>query len=197
MPRVSEAERPQRQKRLVDAAWRCLERQSFAELRVEDICREAGLSKGSFYGYFRSKRDLLYALVDDDFTVLAVAAGEGAAARDGADRMRSFARAVLDGAADRARTQLRADIWAAAAQDPELESRLRQGIAVRRAIVRGWVEEAVASGTIAEVPANALASVLLALADGLSLHHRVDPDAFRWENVRIAVESMLSGLGAR
>ena len=197
MPKVSKAERPLRRKRLVDAAWRCLERQSFADLRVEDVCREAGLSKGSFYGYFRAKSDLLYALVDDDFTVLAVAARDGAATSDGADGLRSFARAVLEGAENRARTQLRADIWAAAAQDPELESRLRQGIAVRRAIVRGWVEHAVATGTIGEIPANALASVLLALADGLSLHHRVDPDAFRWENVRVAVEAMLSGLGAR
>lgn len=194
MPRVSEAERPLRQKRLVDAAWRCLERQSFAELRVEDICREAGLSKGSFYGYFHAKRDLLFALVDDDFMVLAVAAAEGAAERSGARRIRAFAEAVLQGAENRARMQLRADIWAAAVQDPELEARLRQGIAVRRAIVGGWIEEAVASGRIAEVPANALASVLLALADGLSLHHRVDPDAFRWENVRIAVEAMLAGL---
>lgn len=193
MPRVSEAERPLRQQRLVDAAWRCLARQSFAELRVEDICREAGLSKGSFYGYFHAKRDLLFALVDDDFTVLAVAAG-GAGQSGGPERIRAFAQAVLHGAEDRSRMQLRADIWAAAVQDPELEARLRQGIAVRRAIVSGWIEEAVASGDIAEVPANALASVLLALADGLSLHHRVDPDAFRWENVRIAVEAMLAGL---
>ena len=58
----------------------------------------------------------------------------------------------------------------------------------------GGSRSAVAAGTIGEIPANALASVLLALADGLSLHHRVDPEAFRWENVRIAVEAMLSGL---
>ena len=156
-----------------------------------------GLSKGSFYGYFKSKRDLLYALVEDDFTVLAVAAGRvlaRVAARIACARLHG---PYWTSAEDRARTQLRADIWAAAVQDPALESRLRQGIAVRRAIVRGWVEEAVAAGTIGEIPANALASVLLALADGLSLHHRVDPDAFRWDNVRIAVEAMLSGLDAR
>lgn len=193
MPRVSETERPARQKRLVDAAWRCLERSSFAELRVEDVCKEAGLSKGSFYGYFAAKRDLLYALVDDDLAVLVIAAQEGSTAQ-GADGIRAFARAVLHGAEDRARMQLRADIWAAAAQDRELETRLRDGIARRRAIVRGWVEDAIQAGTLAEVPANALASVLLALADGLGLHHRVDPSGFGWENVRVAVEALLLGL---
>jgi AcrR family transcriptional regulator len=196
VPRVSEAERPRRQKRLVDAAWRCLERGSFGDLRVEDICQEAGLSKGSFYGYFASKRDLLCALVDDDFAVLLTAAAEGSQMHGGADGLRQFAKAVLRGAEDGARMQLRADIWAAAAQDRELEGRLRDGIARRRAIVRGWVEQEIEAGTMTELPANALASVLLALADGLTLHYRVDPDGFRWENVRLALEAMLSGLEA-
>jgi AcrR family transcriptional regulator len=193
MPRVSEAERPLRRKRLVDAAWRCLERGSFAELRVEDVCREAGLSKGSFYGYFDAKRDLLFELVDDDISVLAADAREGSV-EDGRSRLQAYAQAVLRSAEDDARVQLRADVWAAAQADKVLEDRLRDGIARRRAVVRGWVEDAIAEGTMAEVPANALASVLLALADGLGLHHRLDPDGFRWQNVRAAVEALLSGL---
>jgi AcrR family transcriptional regulator len=181
----------------VDAAWRCLERGSFSDLRVEDICQEAGLSKGSFYGYFAAKHDLLYALVDDDFAVLLASAAEGSQMHGGGGGgLRRFAQAVLRGAEDGARMQLRADIWAAAVQDRELERRLRDGVARRRAIVRGWVEQEIEAGTMADVPANALASVLLALADGLTLHYRVDPDGFRWENVRLAVEAMLSGLEA-
>lgn len=35
-----------------------------------------------------------------------------------------------------------------------------------REVVRRWIEEAVASGGLIEIPADALASVLLALADG-------------------------------
>ena len=70
MPRVSEAERPARRRRLIDAAWRCLARGSYADLRVEDVCAEAGLGKGSFYGYFESKRDLFYTLADEDSELL-------------------------------------------------------------------------------------------------------------------------------
>jgi hypothetical protein len=92
--------------------------------------------------------------------------------------------------------QLRADLWSAVASDEALANRLRDGIARRRAVVRGWVEDAIAEGSLAEVPANALASLLLALADGLSLHYRLDPEAFRWENVRLALEGLLSGLRA-
>jgi AcrR family transcriptional regulator len=195
MPRVSEAERPLRRQRLIDAAWRCLGRTSFADLRVEDICSEAGLSKGSFYGYFASKHDLLLTLLESDLSVLAATAHEGAGT-DGAARLRAFALAVLRSAEDASRMQLRADLWAAVASDPALADRLRDGIARRRAVVRGWVEDAIAEGSLAEVPANALASLLLALADGLALHYRLDPEGFRWENVRLAVEALLSGLRA-
>ena len=51
-------------------------------------------------------------------------------------------------------------------------------------------------GELREVPANALASVLLAMADGLMLHAAIDPSAFRWENVGRAVEALLEGIAA-
>ena len=35
-------------------------------MTVDDVCAEAGLSKGAFYTHFSSKRALLDALVDDD-----------------------------------------------------------------------------------------------------------------------------------
>jgi AcrR family transcriptional regulator len=38
----------------------------FANTRVEDVAREAGLSKGAVYFYFKSKRDLFVGLVLDD-----------------------------------------------------------------------------------------------------------------------------------
>jgi AcrR family transcriptional regulator len=195
VPRISDAERPLRRQRLIDAAWRCLARGSFLELRVEDVCGEAELSKGSFYGYFDSKRALLYALVDDDLAVLeAMAPAVDSGPANAIGRLRAFALAVLRSAEDRPRVQLRADAWAAAAEDPDLARRLREGIARRRAMLRGFVEAAVAAGELGEVPANALASVLLALADGLTLHHNIDPTGFRWRNVRAAVDVLLSGL---
>ena len=47
-------------------------------------------------------------------------------------------------------------------------------------MIRRWVEEAIASGEIIDLPANALASVLLGLNDGLMLHRAVDDGGFRW-----------------
>lgn len=195
VPRVAEADRPARRRRLIDAAWRCLARGSYADLRVEDVCTEAALSKGSFYGYFETKRDLFYTLVDDDSNLLEqAAAADAGASGDATMRLLLFARASLRAAEDPARVQLRADIWAAVANDEVLRDRLREGNTRRRMILRAWIEQAVDEDAIADVPANALAALMLALVDGLALHRRLDPGGFRSENIQRTLETLLAGL---
>jgi hypothetical protein len=44
------------------------------------------------------------------------------------------------------------------------------------------------------MPANAFGAVLVALVDGLMLHHSVDPTGFRWENIRKVVDILLNQL---
>lgn len=45
--------------RILEAARRHFEGRSYAETRVEDICREAGISKGAFYLYFSTKEEMM------------------------------------------------------------------------------------------------------------------------------------------
>ncbi|OOM74184.1 fatty acid metabolism regulator protein [Clostridium puniceum] len=47
-----------------------LEKQGYEKLKIEDICKKAGVSVGSFYNYFNSKNDILteiYKRADDYF----------------------------------------------------------------------------------------------------------------------------------
>jgi TetR/AcrR family transcriptional regulator, transcriptional repressor for nem operon len=46
---------------LLDAALGCIRAQGYAATTVDDLCRAAGVSKGSFFHYFRSKEDLAVA----------------------------------------------------------------------------------------------------------------------------------------
>lgn len=56
------------------------------------------------------------------------------------------------------------------------------------------ISEAVDTGELVDVPANALAAIFLALGDGLMLHRLLDPQGFRWPLVHRAVEALLEGL---
>lgn len=197
MPKIAPIVRQERREALIEAAWRCAGRKGFSDLTVDEICAEAGVSKGAFYGYFDSKQDLLLALLDDDAAQLeAVAETLQRARLQGIERLRRFTRAMLQRGEDRARVQVRADLWAAASTDQAVRERLSLSVAHRRARLRRWIEEAVRQGALREIPTNAFASILLALGDGLFLHGGMDLSAFRWQNIGKALDVLLQGVSA-
>ena len=56
------AEGPKR--KLLDAALRVIRAQGYAGSSVDDICREAGVTKGSFFHHFKGKDDLAVAATE-------------------------------------------------------------------------------------------------------------------------------------
>lgn len=182
---------------LIDAAWRCAAESGFRDLTVDDVCGQADVSKGAFYGYFAQKQDLLLALLEDDAAALdAELARITKGSSSGVERVRRFARVMLARGEDPARVQVRADLWAELLTDDAVRSHLADATERRRELVRSWIEEAVQSGELVAIPANALASILLALTDGLMLHGALDRSAFQWRNIRRAIDVLLAGLGA-
>ena len=59
MGRTSDA-RP----RLIAAMAELVHRRGYVDVGVDDVCRAAGVQKGSFYYFFKSKRDLMLAALD-------------------------------------------------------------------------------------------------------------------------------------
>jgi AcrR family transcriptional regulator len=195
MPKLRPETRTERRQLLIDAAWRCAAERGFRDLTVDDVCAEAGVSKGAFYGYFQTKQDLLLALLEDDSSALdAELERITGATASGVERVRRFAQAMLARGEDSARVQVRADLWADVLSEDLVRGRLAAATDRRRRRLRSWIEEAVASGEVVEIPANALASILLSLADGLMLQGALDPAAFRWRNIRKAIDVLLAGI---
>src|SRR5207302_4299670 len=54
-----------RRAQLLDAAKRVFARRGYPAANIADICEEAGVARGTIYQYFRNKRDVLIALLDD------------------------------------------------------------------------------------------------------------------------------------
>lgn len=50
----------QKRKKIVDKAWELFAKNGYKETKVEDITKDLGISKGSFYIYFATKDELLY-----------------------------------------------------------------------------------------------------------------------------------------
>ncbi len=194
MPKLAVAAKEERRKQLIDAAWRCVARGGYRRLSVDDICAEAGLSKGAFYTYFEHKQDLLLALLDDDAAGLNEVLADAAGRPGGVEQIRRFVAALVDRGSDTGAVQLRADLWAEISADEMLRARFLEAMQHRRIELADLIADAVAAGELVEVPANALAAIFLALGDGLMLHRVLDPSGFRWPNVRRAVDVLLAGL---
>ena len=195
MPKIAIEARERRRQELIDAALICVARGGYHNLTIDDVCAEAKLSKGAFYTYFNQKLDLLVALLDDDAASLAdLMSDVGGSDRSGIERIRSYLRAVLERSEDRAVVQMRTDLWAEVRDDPEVQRRFAETVCQRRVVLAGWIDDAVQSGELAEIPANAFASILLALADGLMLHYSIDRSGFRWANIRTALTVLLDGI---
>jgi AcrR family transcriptional regulator len=195
VPKITAEARAARRQDLIDATWRLLTRAGWRDLTVDEICAEADASKGTFYGYFDRKQDLLLALLDDEAAAIEnLLADLGTQQLPAVQQLRRFARAMLRRAADPARVQLRADLWAALAGEPATRERFAATVRRQRVAVRELIEHGLQTGELAAVPANALASILLALTEGLVLHGALDPKAFRWTNVYRALDAVLDGV---
>jgi TetR/AcrR family transcriptional regulator, repressor for uid operon len=195
MPRLADATRIERRQQLIDAAWRCVGDRAFQSLSVDDVCAEAGVSKGAFYVYFEQKQDLLLALIDDEAARIDDVMQQLQRSQvGGVERLRRFARAMVKLGEDPAGLQIRADMWAEMSSSPEVREHWAGVVRARRAALRAWIEESEAAGELGPVPANALAAILLALGDGLLLHAGLDPSGFRWVNVGKALDAMFDGI---
>ena len=71
MPKISAASAAHRRAHILDAARHCFA-ESGIHVSVDEICAQAGISKGAFYVYFSSKDAAIEALAEDHKRVIAV-----------------------------------------------------------------------------------------------------------------------------
>jgi len=69
-PRVTKR-RAETRARLLDAAFRVFADKGFGHARIEDVCAEAGYTRGAFYSQFASLEELFFTLYDERATLIA------------------------------------------------------------------------------------------------------------------------------
>jgi TetR/AcrR family transcriptional regulator, transcriptional repressor of aconitase len=67
MPKISEEKRQARRDQILAASWRCFSRRGIHSTSMEDIIREANLSSGAVYLYYKSKDELCLAAFSSAF----------------------------------------------------------------------------------------------------------------------------------
>jgi AcrR family transcriptional regulator len=65
MPKISKEQKISRKKQIMQAAIICAARKGFHQTSMRDICREAKMSIGAVYNYYRSKEEILAAITKE------------------------------------------------------------------------------------------------------------------------------------
>ena len=128
MPKISAASAARRRAHILDAARQCFA-ESGIHVSVDEICAKAGVSKGAFYVYFRSKDAAIEALAEDHKRVIAAFAK-----LDSLDALIEKLTALTT-ARTTASNRLELETWTHALQLPPLRAALQHNVdGLRRAL---------------------------------------------------------------
>ena len=184
--------------RLLDAAGRVFRRRGFEGASVEQITAEAGFTRGAFYSNFKSKDELIIAMLEDhvaqsirrNLDLLAVHKNLA----DFIEALRAMDRTRQDPLGRSPLLHIEMILYVARAEKrrPELAKRLR----ARRKLVSDIVETTVKNGGGGRALNPAwTAAVVLALEDGFRLHRLIDPETTPPDSFLRAITDLQRAIG--
>jgi AcrR family transcriptional regulator len=185
--------------KLFEAAARVFEQQGIGGVSIEVIAVAAGFSRGAFYSNFKSKDELIIAMIEDHVErsirrhLDLLARHDNLA--DYIDALKSMDRSRQDPLARSPLLHMEMILFVARAEKrrPELAERLR----ARRKLIADIVETASRnSGKNGSLNPAWTGAIVLALEDGFRLHRLIDPETTPADSFLRAIGDLQKALGA-
>jgi TetR/AcrR family transcriptional repressor of uid operon len=176
MPKLDEDTQRARREQILDAAQRCFARDGFHNTTMAVICREAGISPGALYLYFKSKEELIEGIVEREKGNLAQDLAAIGNATDFFAALGRLAEAYcLEEPIEKVRMQV--EINAEALRNPAVGRIVAE---IDRFVVESFqrlLTDAEAEGRIKLVAdAATVVQVMTMIGDGLFLRRALNPD---------------------
>jgi AcrR family transcriptional regulator len=164
--------------RLIEAAGQVFAERGFYGASVEEIAERAGFSRGAFYSNFETKDDLFLAVLDshieEEMTLTAEALGEDPSEEVILEFLHDYS--VRRSKEARRWTLLWAEFWLHVLRKPELAPKLAERQRKGRTAIAKIIESRCRQlGIDPTLPPEDLASLIMAVDDGLVLQEHLDP----------------------
>ncbi len=192
-PDVSDERRPQ----IIEAALKVFARKGYRKVTMPDIAREAGLSIGGVYWYFKGKDEIVQAMMEDvfqkDLSALDLLIKEGSSS---VQRLKSFVAAYVENYNEAQwMNSIGIEFYGESVHNPKAQVFIQDYLSrYRRALVQ-LIEQGIQRGEFRPVDAEDTANAILALEEGLSLLVVADPANIRLtKSFQTALDLMLDGL---
>ena len=192
-PNVSD----ERKKQILDAATTVFAKKGFADARMEDIANEARLSKATLYLYFKSKDDIIAAILDHFYNrgmqdLQMLQGYEGSIT----DLLLLLTRFFGAEAEEMMRMlPIAFEFYALAARREDVRQFLKGYFQGYRAGLAALVQMGIERGEFRAVDPEETAIILSAIYEGLGVLEATDPATVQWQIMgEKAVQLLLDGL---
>lgn len=180
---------------LLDAALRRFSIAGYSAASVDEICQEAGVSKGAFYHHFPSKQALFLALLEG--WLKAIDAGLDSLRQSSVPatlmHMTRLLPVVFESADERLPMFL--EFCLQASREEKIWEAMIAPYRHYRAYFQQLIEDGIAEGSLKAVDPQAAAQLILSLAVGLLVQGVLDPTGADWPNVATqSMEILMKGL---
>jgi AcrR family transcriptional regulator len=190
-----------RRRQIHEAALTCFGQKGYHMATMDDIVAESGLSKGTLYWYFPSKKELFASLLDDTMQQFgdewqALVASPELGAVEKLKTSLAFFRTEMGSMSPLVDILLEA--WSLLRHDEDIEGRLREFYNPFVDLMTGIVEDGIAEGVFDVDSPQESAIVIVTLFDGILLAISTGLDLGDWNQILDSAETMvLRALGVR
>lgn len=175
----------ERRKQILDAAEKVFTQRGFNKARMDDIVAESGLSKGALYWYYKSKDELILALMDRFFAG-EMQAGEELISTEGDARQQLeafFEAAYKDIRRFEGRMSLGYEFFSLAARTEEVREAIRGYYRRYQAILSQIIQQGIDSGEFIFIDPDDAATAAISILEGMALMWFIDPELLDWDRI--------------
>jgi AcrR family transcriptional regulator len=177
--------------KITESAIKLFSARGFNAASVDDICEEAGVSKGAFYHHFESKQTLFLALLDGWLQTIdsAIEASSDKTAPETFMQMTEAFPYIFGTAGEGLPMFL--EFWLQASRDDKI---WQASIAPYRRYhnyFTSLIKKGVDEGSFVDVDPELTARMIVSMAMGLLLQSLLDPKGAKWEKVAREITSMM------
>jgi AcrR family transcriptional regulator len=181
--------------RILDAAVRKFSLAGYDNASVDDICSDAGVSKGAFYHHFPTKQAVFLALMQGwlgviDMDMESVRAGT---VPETLVMMTNLLPGVFATAEDRLPMFL--EFWLQASRDENVWKAVIAPYRHYQEFFSKLIQDGVKEGSLKPVDSQVAAQLVVSMAVGLVLQGVIDPHGADWEKTaRTSMQILMNGL---
>jgi TetR/AcrR family fatty acid metabolism transcriptional regulator len=187
----------ERKEQIVKATVECITKHGYHNFSMQDVAKTAGVSKGIIHYYFLNKDDLMMSVLDKVAGDIERVLGEEmSTVTDPARRMEIFIEVCFDIVKNtKEYYQVNMDFWTQINQKQEIRKVIANHYSKFREAAARVITDGINKGAFRKVDANAYASLVIAMIDGVSLQWLFDDKVFDYAHMsKKASVLIMSGL---